>query len=147
MIFGSVSYRQTWRNHDNLLRLTVDSKNSWHLARTLACCHILVCFVFSVWYAWFAKHPAVVLVNRQSTVVTRTVSDRPSISQKFGDPPKLFLLHSPNLARVRNIHIGLAASGRLQLDLMLVSLKCDYSITTQPLCTTSTIFESSFHVI
>ena len=35
VIFDSVSWRQTWSNHDNL----------WRLARTLACCSIIfVCF-------------------------------------------------------------------------------------------------------
>ena len=38
-IFGSVSWRQTWPNHDNLRRFTVDRKSSWHPATTLTCCH------------------------------------------------------------------------------------------------------------
>ena len=39
MIFGSVWWRQTWPNHDNLRRLTVDSQSSWRLVRILTCCH------------------------------------------------------------------------------------------------------------
>ena len=39
MIFGCVSWRQTWPNHDNLHCSTVDNKSSWHPARTLTCCH------------------------------------------------------------------------------------------------------------
>ena len=46
MVSSSVSYQQIWPNCDNLRRLTVDS---WHLARTMTCCHIGVCLVFLVW--------------------------------------------------------------------------------------------------
>ena len=43
MIFGSVSWRQTWPKHvcrhGNLRRLTVNSKSLWRPARILTCCH------------------------------------------------------------------------------------------------------------
>ena len=38
IIFGSVSWRQTWPNHDNFRRLTVDSRSCWGPARILTCC-------------------------------------------------------------------------------------------------------------
>ena len=52
MIYGSVSWRQTRPNYDNLRCLTVDSKSSWRRVRILACCHTyLFCFMLSVQYA------------------------------------------------------------------------------------------------
>ena len=39
MIFGSVSWRQTWPNSDSLQRLTINSKSSWCLVKILTCCH------------------------------------------------------------------------------------------------------------
>ena len=39
IIFSTVTWRQTWRYHDNLWRLTVDSNSSWRPARILACYH------------------------------------------------------------------------------------------------------------
>ena len=57
MIFGSVSWRQTWPNHDNLRRLTVDSRNSRSPARIMTCCKtysfvlwsLLICKCESKW--------------------------------------------------------------------------------------------------
>ena len=63
MIFGSVSWRQSWPNHDSLRRLTVDIKSSWRPVKIYRLVgllsHIFVCFVFSVWYA---KHSSVAFV-------------------------------------------------------------------------------------
>ena len=39
MIFGSVSWWQTWLNHDSLWCLLVDSKSSLRPARILTCCY------------------------------------------------------------------------------------------------------------
>ena len=45
IIYSSVSWQQTWPNHDNLWYLTVDSRSSWRLARTLTCCHAYSVYV------------------------------------------------------------------------------------------------------
>ena len=42
---------------------------------------------------------------------------------------------------------SVATSSRLEIDLMLESLKCDYSITAQPTCEKSTAFESSSNAL
>ena len=47
MIFSSVSWRATWPNHDNLRRLTVNSKSFWCPAKILTCCHTYS-FVLSI---------------------------------------------------------------------------------------------------
>ena len=56
-IFGSVSWRQTWPNHDNLRRLTVDSKSSRRGCWCVAI-HMRSFYVPRV----IAKHPPVALV-------------------------------------------------------------------------------------
>ena len=38
MIFGSLSWQQTWPSHDNLRRLVVNNKISYRPARTSDCC-------------------------------------------------------------------------------------------------------------
>ena len=40
MDFDSVSCPQTWPNHDNLRRFTVDYERSWRPAWIMTCCHI-----------------------------------------------------------------------------------------------------------
>ena len=47
---GSVSWRQTWQNHDNLRRLTVYSRRSWGQAKTLTDLlpNVLVRFMLSI---------------------------------------------------------------------------------------------------
>ena len=56
VIFGSVSWQQTWPNHDNLWHLTVDNKSWWHLVRKLNCCHTYS-FVFCSLYDMVSSPP------------------------------------------------------------------------------------------
>ena len=51
MIFGIVSWRQTWPNHDNWRRLAVDSSTSWGPVRILTCCQtysFVLCYPYDI---------------------------------------------------------------------------------------------------
>ena len=61
MIFGSVSWRQAWPNHDSLRLLTTDSKSSWQMARTLTCCHtysFVLCSPYDMWSILLSRFSA-----------------------------------------------------------------------------------------
>ena len=75
MIFGSVSWRQTWSNHDSLRRLTVKAPDVRQGYRPVAT-HIFVCFILSVWQA---KHSTVAFVFKRLNSHLQICRQRPLV--------------------------------------------------------------------
>ena len=90
MIFSSVSlsWWQTWPNHDSLRRLMVGSKSFWRPARILTCCH-----TYS--FVWYAKHSPVAFVFRsrlsKSAVSVQFSHPWSSIDNTSGLPSLIFV--------------------------------------------------------
>ena len=81
MTSGNVSRQRAWPNSDNLRRLTVDNRSSWHPARILTCCRtypFVLCSLYDMLSMLFFAPVALDFKSLDSSI--HICSQRPALA-------------------------------------------------------------------